>query len=541
MGRDRPDRLRPPAAPRPRPPAPARPAVNPPVPKDRIFKSAPEDSPGERATPPVPEDISHVSAATSPEAGPRAEPPRSAPPAPVPADTSPEAAPAGPQASPPRPAPPEPVLAASSHVSADTSPEAAPAGPRASPPRSASPAPVLADTSHVSTDSPVLTPAILARLAAVAEANGLLRLGAVRLDDPGFAPARAALDAYVAAGKAGDMDFIPRTLELRKDPAGMLPGARTLLVAAVPYGGEPGPIARYARSRDYHTVVHQRLIALEAALHAELPGVRSLICVDTKPVLERSAAALAGLGFLGKHGCLIVPGLGSYVLLGELLCTATWSEDQPRPLAGAPWDACGACTRCLDACPTAAFDAPGDLDPRRCLSYLTIEHRGHVPEDMSEKFGERLAGCDVCQEVCPYNAGLGRVARIPAAAWLPPAPRPAPSVTAMAALGGAQYRGFVRHTALRRIPHRLMRRNALLALGNRSGPADRGERHAFAAGLLEPDPRVHDAARWAAGRRGLDESDLALELEEIRRQREAAAAAALAAAEAREADDDDDD
>lgn len=410
-------------------------------------------------------------------------------------------------------------------------------------PRSPAPsaAPVSRDTSPtplpepVPSDRLILTPAIFARLAAVAEANGLLRLGAVRLDHPGFAPARAALDAYVAAGKAGDMEFMARTLELRKDPAGMLPGARTLLVAAVPYGGEPGPIARYARSLDYHTVVHQRLIALEAALHAELPGVRTLICVDTKPVLERSAAALAGLGFLGKHGCLIVPGLGSYLLLGELLCTATWPEDQDAPApADPPWDACGACTRCLDACPTAAFDAPGVLDPRRCLSYLTIEHRGHIPPDLSERFGERLAGCDICQEVCPYNAGAGRAARIPSNAWIPPAPRPAPSVTAMAALGGAQYRGFVRHTALRRIPHRLMRRNALIAIGNRGGPPDPDERHALAAGLLEPDPRVHDAARWAAGRRGLDESDLEPELAAIRAQREAAA---LAAAEASEADD----
>ncbi|MDC0718193.1 tRNA epoxyqueuosine(34) reductase QueG [Nannocystis bainbridge] len=420
----------------------------------------------------------------------------------------------------------------------------APKGLASDPPGSAQPVPE--DTSLAPAVSPVpedtsltLTPAILARLAAVAEASGLLKLGVVRLDHPGFVPARAALDAYVAAGKAGDMDFIPRTLDLRKDPSGMLPGARTMLVAAVPYGGEPGPIARYARTVDYHTVVHQRLIALEAALHAELPGVRSLICVDTKPVLERSAAALAGLGFIGKHGCLIVPGLGSYVLLGELLCTADWSEPPPSaPPRGVPWDACGACTRCLDACPTAAFDAPGQLDPRRCLSYLTIEHRGPVPEDMSEKFGERLAGCDVCQEVCPYNAGLGRNARIPTVAWLPPAPRPAPTVTAMAALGGAQYRGFVRHTALRRIPHRLMRRNALLALGNRTGAPDPDERHAFAAGLLEPDSRVHDAARWAAARRGLDEQALTPELEQIRREREAAAAAALAAAEAREQEDD---
>lgn len=375
------------------------------------------------------------------------------------------------------------------------------------------------------TDEPRLTPELLAELARVAEAGGLLRLGAVRLDHPGFGPARAALDAFLAAGKSGDMDFLPRTAEVRRDPAKMLPGARSLLVAAVPYAGEPGPIARYARTRDYHTVVHERLIALERALLRELPGAQTLICVDTKPVLERAAAMLAGLGFLGKHGCLIVPGLGSYVLLGALLTTATWSEGHPAP-AGAPWDACGACTRCLDACPTGAFDAPGVLDPRRCISYLTIEHRGHVPEDLSEKFGERIAGCDVCQEVCPYNAGTARLARVPAAAWISPAPRPAPDVAGMAAIGGAQYRAFVRHTALRRIPHRLMRRNALLALGNRRGAPDARERRAFAAGLLEPDPRVSQAAAWALARRGLHEDDLRDELEALRAERAAAAAAA---------------
>lgn len=382
--------------------------------------------------------------------------------------------------------------------------------------------------------APALTPEILARLAGVAAAHGLMRLAAVRLDHPGFAPARAALDDFLAADRAGDMDFLPRTADVRKDPAQMLPGARTLLVAAVPYGGEPGPIARYARTRDYHTIVHQRLVAVEDALRRALPDVGTLICVDTKPVLERAAAMLAGLGFLGKHGCLIVPGLGSYVLLGEILCTATWPEDQDTPApTGAPWDACGACTRCLDACPTDAFVAPGALDPRRCLSYLTIEHRGHVPEDLAQKLGERIAGCDVCQEVCPYNAGAARASRIPAAAWLPPNPRPAPDVTRMAALGGAQYRAFVRHTALRRIPHRLMRRNALLALGNRRGAADPDERHALAAGLLEPDPRVHEAARWAAARRGLDAEALAPERAAIEAHR-AALAAALA-----EADDDD--
>ena len=373
-------------------------------------------------------------------------------------------------------------------------------------------------------DAPVLSAAVLERLAAAAEGLGLLRLGAVGLDDPGFVRARAALGRFLAAGKAGDMDFLPRTAAVRDDPAAMLPGARSLLVAAVPYSGEAGPVARYARSVDYHTVIHRRLLALEAALHAELPGVRSLVCVDTKPVLERSAAALAGLGFLGKHGCLIVPGLGSYVLLGEILCTATCPKDHSnknrRAPPDPPWDACGACTRCLDACPTAAFDAPGDLDPRRCLSYLTIEHRGQVAADMAEKFGERLAGCDTCQEVCPYNAGLTRESRVPAHAWLPPAPRPTPGVTAMATLGAAQYRGVTRHTALRRIPHRLMRRNALLALGSRITPPDAEERHALATGLLDPDPRVHEAARWALHHRGLTEEALKSELDAIQAVRE---------------------
>ena len=135
----------------------------------------------------------------------------------------------------------------------------------------------------------VLTPALLAELAAHAESVGLLRLGAVDLAHPGFLAAGAALERFLAAGKAGDMDFLPRTRAVRQDPARMLPGARSVLVAAVPYTGESGPVARYARGLDYHTVVHQRLIAVERRLHALLPGVATLICVDTKPLLERSA------------------------------------------------------------------------------------------------------------------------------------------------------------------------------------------------------------------------------------------------------------
>jgi epoxyqueuosine reductase len=159
------------------------------------------------------------------------------------------------------------------------------------------------------------------------------------------------------------------------------------------------------------------------------------------------------------------------------------------------------CTRCLDACPTGAFDGPGDLDPRRCISYLTIEHRGQIPEPLAQRLGERIAGCDVCQEVCPYNASAARDRRVPAVAWIDPAPRAGPDVTGMAAISPSQYRAYVRHMALRRIPRRHMRQTALIVLGNRSGPPDPRELHAIALGLLDREPLVVAAATRAATRR----------------------------------------
>jgi epoxyqueuosine reductase len=351
----------------------------------------------------------------------------------------------------------------------------------------------------------MLTPLLLQELAAVAAEAGLPRLGAVRLDHPGFAPAFATLDRYLDEGLHGEMEFMARTRALRKDPTGMLPGARTVLVAAVPYRGQAGPIARYAQSADYHTVVHERLEVLEAHLHGRLPAVQTLICVDTKPLLERTAAALAGLGFLGKHGCLIAPGLGSYVLLGALLCTAPLAgPDAVEDLRRASFDACGQCTRCLDACPTQAFVEPGRLDPRRCISYLTIEHRGPVEPALADAMGERIAGCDACQEVCPYNGGRERDARVPAATWIeaPPGGPRTPDLVELANARNNRYRSFVKHTALRRIPRRSMRRNALLALGNRSQPASEEERTAIEQAVEDEDPLVRAAAERARQRRG---------------------------------------
>jgi epoxyqueuosine reductase len=346
-----------------------------------------------------------------------------------------------------------------------------------------------------------LDDATLRALAQCAHGVGLLRLAAVRLDHPGFEPAGDSLDRFVEQGRHGEMEFIARSREVRRDPAMMLPGARTILVAVVPYRGEPGAVARYAQSADYHTELHRRLQVLEAELKTRIPGVQTLICVDTKPVMERAAAVLAGLGFLGKNGCLITPGLGSYVLIGSMLCTAEWIgpdavPSRPSDYGALRWDACGSCTRCLDACPTDAFTAPGELEPRRCVSYLTIEHRGPVTDDLAESVGERIAGCDACQEVCPYNAGVAREARVPAKAWLPapPAGPFAVDLPAIATLRSGRYRAFVRGTALRRIPRRQLRRNALLALGNREAPLNEDERQATRAGLEDEDPQIRAAA-----------------------------------------------
>ena len=348
-------------------------------------------------------------------------------------------------------------------------------------------------------------------LGATAEHLGLLRLGAVDLGHPGFAPARDALDAYLERDAEGEMAFMRRTALVRANPSAMLPGARSALVALVPYTGEAGPVARYAQWADYHTEVHRRLERLAEAVRARCPESppETLICVDTKPVLERAVAVLAGLGFLGKHGCLINPGLGSYVLIATLLTTARWVGRDRAPaeqVSGqrSPWDACGSCRACLDACPTDAFDGPGILDPRRCISYLTIEHRGPIPERLASRMGERVAGCDVCQEVCPYNRSHTREQRIPLTAWLPPPPGPArtPDLARLANVGNNQHRQFVKHTALNRIPRKALRRNAIIALGNGQGPLTAAEAEALAEAAVDPSPDLAALARRSAARRG---------------------------------------
>ncbi len=223
----------------------------------------------------------------------------------------------------------------------------------------------------------------------------------------GFSPARLApeyLEVYerwLSEGLNADMDYMQK-IEARRDLNKVLPGAKTVIVLAMNYyhDQEPlkeneGRIARYAYGRDYHKIIGKKLKQLEDFIDAPTKSY-----VDTGPILERAFAEQAGLGTLGKNGCLITQPYGSWVFLCEIITTLDLAEEpQPRK------DLCGSCTRCIDACPARAIIAPGVVDARRCLSYLTIEHKGEIPPTLKKKITEtkRIFGCDICQEVCPHN------------------------------------------------------------------------------------------------------------------------------------------
>jgi epoxyqueuosine reductase len=216
------------------------------------------------------------------------------------------------------------------------------------------------------------------------------------------------LARWVADGAHGNMAYMAETADLRGDPRHLLPGARSVVCVAMSYHTEPEPpergvpggravVARYARRKDYHTVIKRRLVRLGRFIAGRFPGARWRTAVDTAPLLEKELAQRAGLGWLGKNTCLINRKLGSELLLGELLTTLALPPDEPET------DHCGSCTACLEACPTQAFDGPGRLDARRCISYLTIEHRGPFPEAPRPALAPYLFGCDICQAVCPWN------------------------------------------------------------------------------------------------------------------------------------------
>ena len=212
---------------------------------------------------------------------------------------------------------------------------------------------------------------------------------------------------WLAVGRQAGMSYLDRYVEIRDDPRLLLDGARSVLCVAMRYapdaGAPPDPdsiwprVARYARGEDYHRFLRKALKRVAARIEEAFPGARTRACVDTAPLLEREWAARAGLGAIGKNTNLLNPEGGSWLLLGEVLTTLDLAPDEPVA------DLCGECRRCLDACPTGALVAPYALDAGRCISYWTIEHRGEIPEAMAGELGGWLFGCDVCQEVCPWN------------------------------------------------------------------------------------------------------------------------------------------
>ena len=327
----------------------------------------------------------------------------------------------------------------------------------------------------------------------VAESSGFPVSGAVDLDlaVEAMAPHVARYDQWIADGNAGAMSYLLRGRDRRADPRLVFPSAQSILTVAIPYrkqaAGAPSPeegprFARYLEGSDYHERIAERLeatmkqVALRC-LEQGLPAPTWKVCVDTSAVLERSWAVLAGLGWVGKNTLLIHPKLGSYFFLGSVLI------DQPTGRGPTPLpDFCGHCTRCLDACPTSAFDAPHALDSRRCISYLTLEKRGEfeASDETLKKTGAWVAGCDICQEVCPFNRKPVKEAESleEGSAPLELGPIAKQDWESLLAENEEDYRARVRGTALSRIKPREFRRNLLHALGNtlHSLPPEAGAR-----------------------------------------------------------------
>ena len=293
-----------------------------------------------------------------------------------------------------------------------------------------------------------------------AAALGFTATGIARLDAN---PHAAELDRWLAAGHAGTMTYLNRQAEKRKDPRKIMPDARTAVVTLTNYfhgsadpgqaARGPGKVAQYAWSSDYHDVLGNRLEHLAAEIRLLAPGSQTRCYVDAGPVPERELAQLAGLGWIGKNMMLINPEIGSFTFIGVVLTDADLEPDLPFEA-----DRCGSCRRCLDACPTQAFVGPRDLDARACISYLTIEHRGDFTAAQADQVGDWLFGCDICQDVCPWNVSFASETRDPAFA-----PRSEVARPDTAALGTMDEREFERRyagTPFTRPGHRGMRRNA---------------------------------------------------------------------------------
>jgi epoxyqueuosine reductase len=339
------------------------------------------------------------------------------------------------------------------------------------------------------------------------EARDAIRAQAVGLgfDAVGFAraelgpEARARLDAFLAEGHHGTMAWMEDRAEQRAHPRALWPEAVSIVALGLNYAPAGDPLATlarrdratisvYAQGRDYHDVVKSRLKALARWMVARWPGSDLKVFVDTAPVMEKPLAQAAGLGWQGKHTNLVSRRHGSWLFLGEVMTTLDLGAEAPEQ------DHCGSCTACLAACPTAAFPAPYRLDARRCISYLTIEHRGPIPEELRPLMGNRIYGCDDCLAVCPWNK-FARAHQEPA--FAPRAALTAPLLAKLAALDDAGFRTMFTGSPVKRIGRNRFVRNVAIAIGNAGDPALRPAAEALAA---DPDPVVAEAGRWAAAR-----------------------------------------
>jgi epoxyqueuosine reductase len=314
-------------------------------------------------------------------------------------------------------------------------------------------------------------------------------------------PLRAGrLEQWLGEGHHGSMEWMAARLDHRRSPQGLWPEAKSVIALGMSYAPAADPLALegsdtharisvYAQGKDYHDVVKKRLKALARWLVETVPGAEVKVFVDTAPVMEKPLGEAAGIGWQGKHTNLVSPTHGSWLFLGAIYTTLELA------LAESHRDQCGSCRACLDACPTKAFPAPYQLDARRCISYLTIEHKGPVDEDLRAGIGNRIYGCDDCLAVCPWNkfAHEAQACR----EFLPRAELVAPRLAELLALDDAGFRALFSGSPIKRIGRDRFVRNCLYAAGN-SGNA--GLIPQVEALTGDPDPVVADAARWALAR-----------------------------------------
>jgi len=326
---------------------------------------------------------------------------------------------------------------------------------------------------------------------------GFAKMGICRPDAAPELPGR--LGAYVDAGYHGQMGWMAERMNWRGAPDVLWPEARSVVMLAEPYAPDVDPldaleardcatISVYAQGRDYHDLLKKRLKRVGRWLLEQRPDEAIKVFVDTAPVMEKPLAQAAGLGWQGKHTNLLARDLGNWFFLGAIFTTVELPVDDPEQ------EHCGSCTACLDICPTDAFPAPFKLDARRCISYLTIEHKGPITHDLREKMGNRIYGCDDCLAVCPWNkfAQAARDIR-----YAPRSELQSPKLTDLARLDDAGFRAMFSGSPIKRIGRDRFVRNVLYAIGN-SGDAALAD---AARDLLnDPDPTIADAARWAVER-----------------------------------------